>query len=100
MAFFHAGVAEDADEGNELEVVFDLVGEPVEHLERAFQGRALLVLLVAADLRAGQVEAVDKFNGLGVHLLYFLLNGLQGQLEDRGFDPRVVVVVETAHHAP
>ena len=99
MALLHAGVAEDPDERDELEVVLDLVGEPVEHLERSFEGGALLALLVAAGVGAG-VEAVGQLHGLGVHLLDLLLDQLGVELEHRRLDPRGVVVVEGAHHAP
>jgi hypothetical protein len=46
MSILHTWIAENSDKGRKLEVIFDLIGQPIEHLERTFKRRVLLALLI------------------------------------------------------
>ena len=77
VTFFHSWVTEYSYEWDEFQVVFDLVGKPVQHLEGTFEGGAFLVFLVSVDLGTG-VEFVDEFDRFRVHLFDLFLDGVQG----------------------
>jgi len=99
VPFFHPRVAEHPDKRGELRVVLDLVCEPVEHLERSLESGTFLAFFVAVDRIAG-IEPVGQLQRFVVHLLDLLLDELGVQLEDGRLDPRSVIVIECANHAP
>lgn len=99
MPLLHSRVAEYPDEWGKFGVIFDLVCQPVEHLEWSLKSRAFLTFFVAVDRITG-IEPIGQFQRFAVHLLDLLLDELGVQFEDGRLDPGSVIIIEGADHAP
>ncbi len=99
VAFFHAWVGKDSDERCVANVLFDGVGEPVEHFERTLKDLSFFGFIVPFGGSDG-TESVGEFKGFGVHRLDFLFDEFRVKLEDGFLGPDSIVLFIGLNHAP
>lgn len=96
MTILHARVTEDSYNGDILLVLLQLCIQPLNHLGRASQRHDLLCPL----FRFLFIEDITQLHGGGSHALHLFLHGLWIELENGGFDPDRVVVLEVSSQSP
>jgi hypothetical protein len=99
VSFFHTWIGKDSDERCVANVLFDGVGEPVEHFERTLKDLSFFGFIISFGGSDG-TESVGEFKGFGVHRLDFLFDEFRVKLEYGFLGPDSIVLFISFNHTP